>query len=216
MPAEQLPQRRIITGRHANDQPVVVHASLLRREGDRFTNSTKNLRRNPDPQAGRSPPGQLYDRPRVSTIPAFSEPLTTHELPDGSTKHAPAWPSQSPHGDRSCSGGAPARRAPGGHRGADLSGDRWLVCMSGRHLGPQEPGQLPGDRGDDHVGGVLASGQPPKAAAQPQLGRPRPGHHLGIRALLALVQLDPDRRAMLQGPGRPRPAGRAGGRCHTW
>jgi hypothetical protein len=39
--AEQLPQRRVITGRHANDQPVVVvHAFLLRWEGDRFTKST--------------------------------------------------------------------------------------------------------------------------------------------------------------------------------
>jgi hypothetical protein len=40
------------------------------------------------------------------------------------TKCAPATPAQSTHGDRSCSGGAPARRAAGGHRGADLSGGR--------------------------------------------------------------------------------------------
>jgi len=43
------------------------------------------------------------------------------------TKHAPAWPAHSTHGDRSCSGGAPARRAAGGHRGAGPGGDRWLV-----------------------------------------------------------------------------------------
>src|SRR6266508_4110278 len=78
------------------------------------------------------------------------------------TKVAPAWPSQRAHGDRSCSDGAPAWCAAGGHRGADPGGDRWPVNTSGRHLGPQEPGELSGDRGDDHVGGVLAGGQPPK------------------------------------------------------
>src|SRR6266511_3915839 len=57
---------------------------------------------------------------------------------------------------------APAWCAAGGHRGADPGGDRWPVNTSGRHLGPQEPGELSGDRGDDHVGGVLAGGQPPK------------------------------------------------------
>jgi hypothetical protein len=132
------------------------------------------------------------------------------------TKRAPAWPAQSTHGDRSCRDGAPARGAAGGHRGADPGGDRWLVTMSGRHLGPQEPGELAGDGGDDHILGVLAGGQPTKAAAQPQLGRPGPGDHLGIQALLAPTQADPDRGPVLVGPGRPRPAGRAGARCHSW
>jgi hypothetical protein len=90
------------------------------------------------------------------------------------------------------------------------------VNMSGHHLGPKEPGELPGDRGDDHVLGVLAGGQTTKAAAQPQLGRPGPGHHLGIQALLAAAQVGPDRGPVLVGPGRPRPAGCASARCHTW
>jgi hypothetical protein len=55
------------------------------------------------------------------------------------TKRAPAWPAQSTHGDRSCSDGAPARRAAGGHPGADPGGDRWPVAMSGRHLGHRKP-----------------------------------------------------------------------------
>jgi hypothetical protein len=82
MPAEQLPQRRILTGRHANDQPVIVHASLLRWEDDRFTKSTKNLRRTPAVLDW-----QLTTRtacmtgPGSARIPAFSKPLTTHELP---------------------------------------------------------------------------------------------------------------------------------------
>jgi hypothetical protein len=132
------------------------------------------------------------------------------------TKRAPAWPAHSAHGDRSCSGGAPARGAAGGHRGADPSGDQWSVTMSGGHLRPQESGQLPGDGGDDHVGGVLAGGQPPEAAAQPQLGGPGAGGYLGVQALLALAKLEPDGGAVLVGPGRPRPAGRAGGRCRSW
>jgi hypothetical protein len=74
--------------------------------------------------------------------------------------------------------------------------------MSGRHLGPQEPGELPGDRGDDHVLGVLAGGQAPEAPAQPQLGRPGSGHHLRIQALLPSTQVDPDRGPVLVGPGR--------------
>ena len=69
----------------------------------------------------------------------------------------------------------------------------------GRHLRPQEPGELPGDRGDDHILGVLAGGQATKAAAQPQLGRPGPGHHLGIQALLAVAQVGPDRGPVLVG-----------------
>jgi hypothetical protein len=76
------------------------------------------------------------------------------------------------------------------------------VKMSGRHLGPTEPGELPSDRGDDHVLGVLAGGQATKAPAQPQLGRPGPGDHLGIQALLAAAQVDPDRGPVLVGPGR--------------
>ena len=76
------------------------------------------------------------------------------------------------------------------------------VHLSGRHLGPKEPGKLPSDRGDDQVLGVLAGGQATKAAAQPQLGRPGPSHHLRIQALLAAAQADPDRGPVLVGPGR--------------
>jgi hypothetical protein len=46
-------------------------------------------------------------------------------------------------------------------------------------------------------------GQPrPRAARQALLGRPRPGHHLGIKALLAAAELRADPGVVLVGPGR--------------
>ena len=86
----------------------------------------------------------------------------------------------------------------------------------GHHLGPQEPGQLPGDGGGDHVLGVLAGGQPHAsgrtAAAGPPTPEPPPGDP-------GLAGAGVARARPPGGAGRPRPtrpAGRAGGRCHTW
>src|SRR6266511_343123 len=85
---------------------------------------------------------------------------------------------------------------------------------SGGHLRPQEPGELPGDRGRHDGLDVLAGCQDPEPGAQALLGCPRPGNNLGFKALLAAGDLDAG--AMLQGPGRPGPAGRAGAHCRPW
>jgi hypothetical protein len=130
------------------------------------------------------------------------------------TKHAPAWPSQRTHG-----GIGPAATVPGAAYGWRSPAPGQQVTDGREHVRPpsrpKEPGELPGDRGDDHVLGVLGGGQttkrPPSRswAAQARAttwgsrpaggcaGRPRP-------------------RA---GAGRPRPTRPAGcpsARCHTW
>jgi hypothetical protein len=74
--------------------------------------------------------------------------------------------------------------------------------MLGSHLGPQEPGQLAGDRDDRHLPGVLADGQATEPARQPQLRLPRPGDDLGWQASLAAAQLQGGRGPVLVGPGR--------------
>ena len=129
------------------------------------------------------------------------------------TRFASVRPRQRTPGDRSCSGGVPARRG----RGHLLGRSRAVNGLgSGGHLGPQEPGELPRDgRGDDALG-VLTSSQPAEAGGQALLRRPRPGNHCRVQALLAVGQFHTDRGAVLQGPGRPRPAGRAGARCRPW
>src|SRR5215207_2366206 len=120
------------------------------------------------------------------------------------TKYAPgvAWWHRTA-GDRSCSGGAPARHGGHDHPGADRWGDRWLSSgMLGGHLSPQEPGQLAGDRDDHHLPGVLAGSQATEPATQPQLRLPRPGDDLGWQAVLAAAQLQGGRGPILVGPGR--------------
>jgi hypothetical protein len=61
--------------------------------------------------------------------------------------------------------------------------------MLGGHLGPQESGQLSGDRDDRDLSALLAGGQAAEPAAQPQLRGPGPGDDLGRQALLAAAQL---------------------------
>jgi hypothetical protein len=83
-------------------------------------------------------------------------------------------------GDRSPSGGVPARRADRVH----LLGRSQVVNLGwwrsggqavGGHLGPQEPGELPGDRGRDDALGVLA-GRPARGTARTgAAGLPTPG-----------------------------------------
>src|SRR6266516_981979 len=122
------------------------------------------------------------------------------------TKRAPAprQPSHSTGGDRSCSGGAPTRRAAASHPAAEQS-DRWAghagrSQLSGRHLCPHEPGELTGDCGDDHVLGVLTGGQAPETPAQPQLRGPGAGQDCRVQALVAFAELEPDGGAVLVGP----------------
>jgi hypothetical protein len=99
--------------------------------------------------------------------------------------------------------GAPARHGGHDHPQTDRWEDRcWLGGMLGGHLGPQEPGQLAGDRDDDHLPGVVAGGQATEAVAQPQLGGPGSGDRLGWQAVLAAAQLQGGRGPVLVGPGR--------------
>src|SRR5215211_8450915 len=106
------------------------------------------------------------------------------------TSHAPAlaWWHRT-GGDRPCNGGAPARHGGHGHHSADHCGDRRWSGMLGDHLGPQEAGQLAGDRDDHQLLGVLAGVQVAEAAAQAQLRLPGPGDRLGRQAVLATAQL---------------------------
>jgi hypothetical protein len=71
---------------------------------------------------------------------------------------------------------------------------------SSGHFGPHEPGELPGDGGDHDVAVGFAFVEATEPAAQADLGRPRPGHHTGVKAGLTATELDP--RA---GPGAVRP-----------
>ncbi len=63
--------------------------------------------------------------------------------------------------------------------GASLTpspGWRAVIVMSrGGHLGPDEPGELAGDGGDDDLAVGLACVEAVELAAQAQLRRPRPG-----------------------------------------
>jgi hypothetical protein len=74
--------------------------------------------------------------------------------------------------------------------------------VSGRLIGPQEPGELAGDARHHHVGGGLAGGQAAEAAAQAQLGRPSPARLPAVQALLAAGDLNTDPWPVLAGPGR--------------
>jgi hypothetical protein len=140
-------------------------------------------------------------------------PAMRRKVPLTRRAPAPRQPSHRTGGDRSCSGGAPARRAAASHPAAE-HGDRWAghagrSQRSGRHLGPHKPGGLAGDRGSDHVLGVLAGGQAPEASAQPQLrgpgaaqARPRRGRGLGGPGPGGVRGAQARRRG---GPSRPRP-----------
>src|SRR5688500_5603188 len=74
--------------------------------------------------------------------------------------------------------------------------------LSGRHLAPLEPSELPGDCGDDQVLGVLTGGQPTEATAQPQLGRPGRATTWGPGPAATLGQGGPNRGPLLVCPGR--------------
>jgi hypothetical protein len=119
-------------------------------------------------------------------------------------------------GDRSCDGGAPARRTDQLTTSADRRQVSWHRGGSGGHLGPQEPGELAGDGCDHHVVGGLTDGQAAEPAAEAQLGCPRPRDHLRVQALVAAGDLGAYPWPVLVGPGRLDPAGRAGGRCRPW
>src|SRR5829696_7436380 len=115
------------------------------------------------------------------------------------TKFATARPWHRALGDRSCSGGVPARRGRGHLLGRSRAGE---MDGSGGHISPQEPGELPGNgRGDDALG-VLAGGQGAKPARQALLRRPRARDDLRGQALLAAGDLDADPGPVLVGPGR--------------
>jgi hypothetical protein len=132
------------------------------------------------------------------------------------TKRAPAWPAQSTHGDRSCSDGTwrGVRLAVTGAPISAVTGGQ--QASLGRHLGPQESGEFPGDRGDDHVLGVLRAARRWKRPHSRSWVAQARATTWGSRPCWPLAQVGPDRRPVLVGPGRPRPAGCAGARYHTW
>jgi hypothetical protein len=163
--------------------------------------------RRPGSQIG-TPRRSMVDRRTATLMYADRNrrPAMRRKVPLTKRAPAPRQPSQSTGGDRSCSGGAPTRRAAASHPAAE-QGDRWAghagrSQLSGRHLCPHEPGELAGDCGDDHVLGVLTGGQALEAPAQPQAARPRRGPGLqgpgpcGVRGA-------PARRR--GGASRPRP-----------
>src|SRR5512132_2714991 len=143
-------------------------------------------------------PGSTIGKPRRGMVDRRTATLmyagrnrrsaTPRKVPQA--KRAPArwWPSQSTHGI------GPAATAP-------RRSLRLVVTLApisavtvgqqasfGRHLRPQEPGELPGDRGGGHVLGVLgrpAAESGRTAAAAP----PTPGPPPGVRAVLTRVQL---------------------------
>lgn len=106
------------------------------------------------------------------------------------------------NGGGSCCGGDPARGGRGREHGQPGRLDA-LVAMSARggcHLGPDEAGELAGDRGDHDVAVGLAGVQAGEPAGQPQLRGPGPGHDGGVEAGVAAGDLRADRGPGLVGP----------------
>lgn len=93
------------------------------------------------------------------------------------------------NGDRCCSGGCPthggnlARSQPGRQDELDRASHGSGV-VSGR-FGPQEPGELAGDGGDDDLAVVLAGIETTELATEALLGGPGPGHGVRMNAVLA-------------------------------
>ena len=89
-------------------------------------------------------------------------------------------------------------------RGADraLSEAKSTVSDLGHHLGPEEPGELPGDGGSHHRAYVLVGCELAEPLGQADLRGPRAGHGLGRHTVLALTYAHPDVGAVLVGPGR--------------
>jgi hypothetical protein len=94
-------------------------------------------------------------------------------------------------------GGGGARRA---HRGVVL------LVLAG-HLGPDEPGQLAGDRGQGHARWLAAGGQGLVLAVRPPLCLPGAGQGARGGVALAAAQGDADRGLE---PVRPRGPGQGG------
>jgi hypothetical protein len=84
-----------------------------------------------------------------------------------------------------------------------LSSVRW-GWSGGRcgHLGPQEPGQFPGDRDCDHVTAVFTGVQLAESGAQSLLGGPGPGGRGRAGAFLTAAQGHADTGTVLVGPRR--------------
>ncbi len=88
------------------------------------------------------------------------------------------------------------------------------VCIrSGRHLGPDEPGELSGDGGDNHIAVGFAFVETPEPAAETNLGRPGPSDSVTGEAFLAAAQLDADTGAGPIRPGGLDQLGAEDGRC---
>src|SRR5439155_13888379 len=80
----------------------------------------------------------------------------------------------------------------------------WWCCSCGRvgvHLGPQEAGELAGDRGGDDRAYVLASREFAETGREPDLGVARTGEDFGWESVVASGDGHTDVRSVLVGPG---------------
>ena len=77
-----------------------------------------------------------------------------------------------------------------------------MVMSGGGHLGPDEPGELAGDGGDDDLAVGLAGVEAAELAAQAQLGGPGAGDDGGVEPGLAALQDGAGGGSGLVGPGR--------------
>src|SRR5437660_8155847 len=85
-------------------------------------------------------------------------------------------------------------------------------CISGGHLGPDEPGEFSGDGGDHDVAVGLAFVEATEASAQTKLRGPGAGHDVAVEAVLATAQLNADPRS---GPVRPGRFDQLGAQVHV-
>lgn len=122
-------------------------------------------------------------------------PLTEGAHHDGGGGH-------SPYGDRSCCGVDSARGGLDPEHGQPGLLEE-AVSMSGRgaggHLGPDEPGEFAGDRGDHDIAAGPAGIEPAESAGQPRLRGPGPGDHGGVEPGVAAGDCGTDRGTGLVG-----------------
>jgi len=131
------------------------------------------------------------------------------------TSFASARPRHRAAGDRSCSGGAPARRTDGVHllgRSAAMVHNLVVVVGSGHHLGHKNPASSRAIAAATMDLVFLRAARARNRADR----RSCAGDHLWVQPELAAGNRAAHTRSMPVGPGRPRPVARAGGRCRPW
>jgi hypothetical protein len=126
-------------------------------------------------------------------------------------------PRHSLFGDRSCSGGVSARRTDCAPPRPISRWWRWAGTVVRRSSRPTSTRRAPGrSRPPRCSRRFLRAARTRNPGAQALLGFPRPGGDRWGQALLTAGDPHADGGVVLVGPGRPRPVGRAGGRCRPW